>query len=108
MHVDSSRKITVLTSKKKDEEKFNDYTNNTNDAWEIDEGAMTLKILDDNDDDQLDSADTFQQVTNNERQMGFSMLFLSFFLDGNSRLLIKTINQKFTRSHRPLAVRRRA
>lgn len=67
----------MLTSKKKDEEKFNDYTNNTNDAWEIDEGAMTLKILDDNDDEQLDSADTFQQVTNNGRQMSFSMFSLS-------------------------------
>ena len=98
----SSRKSTVLTSKKKDEEKFNAYTNNTNDAWEIDEGAMTLKILDDNDDEQLDSADTFQQVTISEREGNFDILF------DHSRLFIKIINQKFSSSRLPLPVRKAA
>lgn len=36
-------------AKKKDQEKFTEYSNNTNDAWEIDDRTMTLKIADDND-----------------------------------------------------------
>ena len=36
-------------AKKKDQEKFTEYSNNTNDAWEIDDRTMSLKILDDND-----------------------------------------------------------
>lgn len=35
-----------LTSKNKDEEKFQEYSINTDDAWEIDERAMSLKMLD--------------------------------------------------------------
>ena len=38
-------------SKKKDQEKFNQYSINTDDAWEIDDRTMTLKILDNEDDD---------------------------------------------------------
>lgn len=34
------------TSKKKEQEKFNEYAINTDDAWEIDDRTMTLKILD--------------------------------------------------------------
>lgn len=37
-------------SKKKDQEKFNAYAINTNDAWEIDDRTMTLRIIDKNDD----------------------------------------------------------
>jgi hypothetical protein len=39
-----------LLSKKKDQEKFNEYAINTDDAWEIDDRTMTLKILDNGDD----------------------------------------------------------
>ncbi|CAF3331831.1 unnamed protein product [Rotaria socialis] len=35
-------------SKKKDQEKFTEYSINTDDAWEIDDNTMTLKILDSN------------------------------------------------------------
>ena len=34
------------TSKKKEQDKFNEYAINTDDAWEIDDRTMTLKILD--------------------------------------------------------------
>ena len=34
------------TAKKKEQEKFNEYAINTDDAWEIDDRTMTLKILD--------------------------------------------------------------
>ena len=34
------------TTKKKDQEKFNEYAINTDDAWEIDDRTMTLKLLD--------------------------------------------------------------
>lgn len=45
-----------LISKKKDQEKFNEYAINTDDAWEIDDRTMTLKILDnDNNGDDNDS-----------------------------------------------------
>jgi hypothetical protein len=37
-------------SKKKDQEKFNEYSINTDDAWEIDDRTMTLKILDNDED----------------------------------------------------------
>ncbi len=44
-----------VTSKKKDQEKFNEYAINTDDAWEIDDRAMTLKMLDnDNNGDDFD------------------------------------------------------
>ncbi len=44
-----------VTSKKKDQEKFNEYAINTDDAWEIDDRAMTLKMLDnDNNGDDID------------------------------------------------------
>ena len=33
-------------AKKKDQDRFNEYSNNTDDAWEIDDRTMTLKILD--------------------------------------------------------------
>lgn len=36
-------------AKKKDQEKFAEYSNNTNDAWEIEDRTMTLKILDEAD-----------------------------------------------------------
>jgi len=41
-------------SKKKDQEKFNEYSINTDDAWEIDDRTMTLKILDNDEDDDDD------------------------------------------------------
>ena len=44
-------------SKKKDQEKFNAYAINTNDAWEIDDRAMTLRILDKNDTNNTDDND---------------------------------------------------
>jgi len=40
-------------SKKKDQQKFNEYSINTDDAWEIDDGTMTLKIIDNDEDDDL-------------------------------------------------------
>ena len=36
-------------SKKKDQEKFAEYSINTNDAWEIDDGTSTLKMFDNDD-----------------------------------------------------------
>ncbi|CAF4408439.1 unnamed protein product, partial [Adineta steineri] len=36
---------------KKEQEKFNDYSINTDDAWEIDDGAMSLKLIDSDDND---------------------------------------------------------
>jgi hypothetical protein len=49
-------------SKKKDQEKFNEYSINTDDAWEIDDRTMTLKILDnDEDDDDLGISKNAQQ-----------------------------------------------
>ena len=39
-----------LLTKNKDQEKFNEYAINTDDAWEIDDRTMTLKILDNGDD----------------------------------------------------------
>ncbi|CAF4074148.1 unnamed protein product, partial [Rotaria magnacalcarata] len=35
-------------SKKKDQEKFTEYSINTDDAWEIDDNTMSLNILDSN------------------------------------------------------------
>ncbi|CAF1316799.1 unnamed protein product [Adineta ricciae] len=46
-----------IMSKKKDQEKFNAYAINTNDAWEIDDRAMTLRILDKNDTNNTDDND---------------------------------------------------
>ncbi|CAF0827462.1 unnamed protein product [Rotaria sp. Silwood1] len=43
-----------IMSKKKDQEKFTEYSINTDDAWEIDDGTMTLKTLDNNVNDNLD------------------------------------------------------
>lgn len=43
----------ILMSKKKDQQKFNEYSINTDDAWEIDDGTMTLKIIDNDEDDDL-------------------------------------------------------
>jgi len=40
-------------SKKKDQERFYEYSINTDDAWEIDDRAMTLKIDDHDEDDDL-------------------------------------------------------
>jgi len=40
-------------SKKKDQEKFNEYSINTDDAWEIDDGKMTPKNLDNDEDDDV-------------------------------------------------------
>lgn len=34
------------TSKKNEQEKFNEYSINTDDAWEIDDRTITLKLLD--------------------------------------------------------------
>lgn len=42
-------------SKKKDQEKFTEYSINTKDAWEIDDNAMSLKILDNDISDSLES-----------------------------------------------------
>ncbi len=51
----SDKSISIM-SKKKDQEKFNEYAINTDDAWEIDDRTMTLKILDnDNNGDDNDS-----------------------------------------------------
>ena len=38
-----------MVSKKKDQEKFDEYSINTNDAWEIDDGTATLKMFDNDD-----------------------------------------------------------
>ncbi|CAF1130851.1 unnamed protein product [Rotaria sordida] len=43
-----------IMSKKKDQEKFTEYSINTDDAWEIDDGTMTSKLLDNNVNDNLD------------------------------------------------------
>ncbi len=48
----SDKSISIM-SKKKDQEKFNQYSINTDDAWEIDDRTMTLKILDNNDEEDL-------------------------------------------------------
>lgn len=51
-------------SKKKDQDKFNEYSSNTNDAWEIDDRKMTLKILENNDeDDDLGISKQFNEIT---------------------------------------------
>jgi hypothetical protein len=66
-----------VTSKKKDQEKFNEYAINTDDAWEIDDRAMTLKMLDnDNNGDDFDyqseilgiSKQVFSQSLNSEQK----------------------------------------
>ncbi|CAF0833937.1 unnamed protein product [Adineta steineri] len=46
-----------VMSKKKDQDKFNAYAINTDDAWEIDDRTMTLKIFDKNDNDGDDDDD---------------------------------------------------
>ncbi|CAF3024862.1 unnamed protein product [Rotaria socialis] len=38
--------MNTIISKKKDQEKFHEYAINTDDAWEIDDRVMTLKMLD--------------------------------------------------------------
>ncbi|CAF4438943.1 unnamed protein product, partial [Adineta steineri] len=53
-HSPFSKKALVtnsVISKKKEQEKFNDYSINTDDAWEIDDGAMSLKLIDSDDND---------------------------------------------------------
>lgn len=60
----SSKKPVVInnsTSKNKDQEKFNEYSINTDDAWEIDDRTMTLKILDSTDDN--DSQSEFLSIS---------------------------------------------
>lgn len=49
-------------SKKKDQEKFTEYSINTDDAWEIDDGAMTLKILDNNVDGNLETSEQVSKL----------------------------------------------
>ncbi|CAF1128647.1 unnamed protein product [Adineta steineri] len=47
----------IPISNKKDQDKFNAYAINTDDAWEIDDRTMTLKIFDKNDNDGDDDDD---------------------------------------------------
>jgi hypothetical protein len=54
-------------SKKKDQEKFNEYSINTDDAWEIDDRTMTLKILDNDEDDDE------QQTKSNKKSLNPSV-----------------------------------
>jgi hypothetical protein len=54
-------------SKKKDQEKFNEYSINTDDAWEIDDRTMTLKILDNEEDDDE------QQTKSNKKSLNPSV-----------------------------------
>jgi hypothetical protein len=49
-------------SKKKDQDKFNEYSINTDDAWEIDDRKMTLKILDNDEDDDLGISKQVEKV----------------------------------------------
>jgi hypothetical protein len=51
-----------LMSKKKDQDKFNEYAINTDDAWEIDDRKMTLKILDNDEDDDLGISKQVEKV----------------------------------------------
>jgi len=53
-------------SKKKDQEKFNEYAINTDDAWEIDDRTMTLKILDNG-----DSNDSQPEILGISKQVPF-------------------------------------
>ncbi|CAF0971571.1 unnamed protein product [Adineta steineri] len=53
-HSPFSKKALVtnsVISKKKEQEKFSEYSINTDDAWEIDDGAMSLKLIDSDDND---------------------------------------------------------
>lgn len=67
--------------KKKDQDKFNEYSINTNDAWEIDDRTMTLKILDNGDDN-----DSQSEFLNISKQVCWEdLVFLQgnlFFLSG--------------------------
>jgi hypothetical protein len=56
-------------SKKKDQEKFNEYAINTDDAWEIDDRTMTLKILDN--DNNGDSNDSQPEILGISKQVSF-------------------------------------
>jgi len=56
-------------SKKKDQEKFNEYAINTDDAWEIDDRTMTLKILDN--DNNGDSNDSQPEILGISKQVFF-------------------------------------
>jgi hypothetical protein len=55
-------------SKKKDQEKFTEYAINTDDAWEIDDRTMTLKILD-SDNNNEDDNDNPRQILGISKQV---------------------------------------
>jgi len=55
-------------SKKKDQEKFTEYAINTDDAWEIDDRTMTLKILD-SDNNNEDDNDSPRQILGISKQV---------------------------------------
>jgi hypothetical protein len=60
--------LNSVVSKKKEQEKFNEYSINTDDAWEIDERAMTLKILD-GDSNHEDDGDSPAQLLGISKQV---------------------------------------
>ena len=71
-------------AKKKDQDKFNEYSINTDDAWEIDDRTMTLKMLDsessngDESDNQQTSVGISKQASARRRWETTVSLHLSF------------------------------
>jgi hypothetical protein len=71
-------------SKKKDQDKFNQYSVNTDDAWEIDDRKMTLKILDNDEDDDLGISKQIQDLASKGVQQhkpnGNNRIYLAKFI----------------------------
>ncbi len=75
-------------SKKKDQEKFNEYAINTDDAWEIDDRTMTLKILDNG-----DSNDSQPEIFGISKQVFFNPMKLI----RNFIFFLKTVDEVASR-----------
>ena len=52
-----------MSKKKEQEKKFNEYSINTDDAWEIDDRTMTLKIIDNIEEDDLGISKPIEKIS---------------------------------------------
>jgi hypothetical protein len=86
-----------VTAKKKEQEKFNEYAINTDDAWEIDDRAMTLKMLDN--DNNGDDTDHQSELLNISKEVLFSIIEFRiklshfFYFQAADELASKVIQQ---------------